>query len=75
MEIIGKKSGSIKGLRARGGFLVDISWKNGQLVEARITSTLGEKLNLRNGKKNVSVKTVKGQVIRVDGNLKVTKSF
>ena len=67
------ESGSVKGLRARGGFIVDISWKNGQLVEAKIESTLGEKLNLRNGKRNVSMKTNKGQVIRVDANLKTIK--
>ena len=67
------ETGSVKGLRARGGFVVDISWKNGQLVEAKIESTLGERLNLRNGKKNISMKTNKGQIIRVNSNLKVIK--
>ena len=67
------ETGSVKGLRARDGFIVDISWKNGQLTEARIESTLGEKLNLRNGNKSVSMKTTKGQVIRVDSNLKIVK--
>jgi alpha-L-fucosidase 2 len=67
------ESGSVKGLRARGGFIVDISWKNGQLVEARIESLNGGKLNLRNGSRNVSMKTSKGQIIQVDGNLKPAK--
>ena len=67
------ETGSVKGLRARGGFIVDISWKNEQLAEARIESTLGEKLNLRNGKKQVSMKTVKGQIMQVNSNLQIQK--
>jgi len=67
------KSGSVKGLRARGGFIVDILWKNGQLVEAKIESLNGEKLNLRNGKKQISTKTAKRQIIRVNSNLQIIK--
>ena len=67
------ENGSVKGLRARGGFILDISWKNGQLAEAKIESLNGEKLNLRDGKKQLSMKTVKGQIIHVDSNLKIIK--
>ncbi len=39
--------GEVKGLRTRGGFVVDIKWKEGKLSECRITSTIGGTLRLR----------------------------
>ncbi|SFA76215.1 alpha-L-fucosidase 2 [Cohnella sp. OV330] len=42
-------AGSISGLRARGGFELDLAWRDGRLTEARVTSTGGETLRLRAG--------------------------
>ena len=39
--------GKITGLKARGGFIVDMEWKNGRLFKAKITSTLGGNCRLR----------------------------
>ena len=33
------RSGKVRGLRARGGFLVDIEWKDGMVIKYRVAST------------------------------------
>ena len=40
-------TGSVSGLRARGGFEVAIDWEDGQLTEARLHSTIGQPCRLR----------------------------
>jgi alpha-L-fucosidase 2 len=49
-------SGSVKGLRARGGFEVDITWKDGKVTTYRIASKNGGNAVVR---VNGEVKTVK----------------
>lgn len=49
-------SGSVKGLRARGGYIVDIAWKNGKVTAYRIASKSGGNAIIR---VNGEVKTVK----------------
>ena len=39
--------GDVRGLRARGGFIVNIEWRKGQLTSATIHSTIGGTLRLR----------------------------
>ena len=40
-------NGSVKGLRARGGFTVDIAWKDGRVTDYRITSRKPREVNVR----------------------------
>ena len=39
--------GEVKGLRARGGFIVDEQWTNGHITKATVYSTIGGTLRLR----------------------------
>lgn len=45
------QSGKIKGLKARGGFLIDLEWNNGKLTSATITSTIGGVCRVRTSDK------------------------
>jgi alpha-L-fucosidase 2 len=62
-------AGSVRGLRARGGFEVDIAWKDGKLAEAVLRSTLGRPCRLRCGEKTADVKIAAGGTVRVDASL------
>lgn len=41
------KQGTVKGLMTRGGFKIDMTWKDGRLTKATIHSTLGGNCRLR----------------------------
>ena len=57
-----KAGGSIKGLRARGGFeIVSIEWKNGKVMHAVIKSNFGGNLTLRVPNK---IKAVDGKTLK-----------
>jgi alpha-L-fucosidase 2 len=67
------KDGSIKGIRARGGFEIDsMAWKGGKLTYVAIKSDVGQTLNLVNGSNKFTTTTVPGKVYEFDGNLKLT---
>ena len=59
--------GSVQGLRARGAFEVDISWRDGKLVEAAIRSLKGSSAKLRYGPVTREVKLRKGETYRWNG--------
>jgi len=56
-------NGSVRGLCARGGFAVDINWRDGQLASARIRSNRGEPCSLRTAVP-VTVRTDKGRPVQ-----------
>jgi alpha-L-fucosidase 2 len=62
-------SGSVRGLRARGGFEVDLAWREGKLTEAALKSTLGRPCRLRYGEKTAELKIIAGGTARVDAAL------
>jgi Beta-xylosidase len=64
------KKGSVKGIKARGGFIVDLSWEKGALTQATIHSDLGGEVYLRTGNIQTSYKTKKGESIIVNAQLK-----
>jgi len=42
-------TGSVRGIKARGGFLVDLAWQNGRIHTAKITSLLGRPCHIQVG--------------------------
>ena len=54
------KDGSVKGLRARGGYTVDITWRDGQVIDYRIRNPHGGTVTVRYNGKEEQVKADKG---------------
>jgi len=60
------KNGEVAGLRARGGFVVDMKWKNGKLFACKVKSLLGSNLNVNYSGKSVQMSTISGNSYQID---------
>jgi alpha-L-fucosidase 2 len=61
-------AGSVKGLRARGGFEVDIQWRDGRLGQATLRSFAGGSARLRYGLVTRDVKLAQGKTFTWNGH-------
>ena len=61
--------GEVKGLRARGGFVVDLRWQNSRLTEADLRPAGGRTCRIRYGAKTAEL-TIE-QPVRLSPELKV----
>ncbi len=61
------KDGSVKGLKARGGFEVSLDWENGKLTKSEIKSLLGNPCVVRANGKTTNYTPAKGETIVIQG--------
>jgi alpha-L-fucosidase 2 len=65
------KEGSVSGLRARGGFEVEMAWKDKALHNVTIKSHLGNTCELRYNNKTISLPTNRGSVYVLNSDLEI----
>jgi alpha-L-fucosidase 2 len=54
-------TGEVRGLCARGGFVVDLRWEAGKLLAVRLFSKLGNACVVRYGERTIELRTVRGR--------------
>ena len=63
--------GEVKGLCARGGFVINLKWNNGKLEGVEMISNAGRPCIFRYNGKVTEFKTVAGKTYRLNGELKI----
>ncbi|MFW0715044.1 glycosyl hydrolase family 95 catalytic domain-containing protein [Pedobacter sp. N23S346] len=64
-------TGEIKGLKARGGFEVDLSWSDGKLTALQIKSKVGGKCKVKYLNEEMEMDTKAGDSYKLNGELKL----
>ncbi len=62
-------TGRVSGLRARGGWTVDVTWQGGLLASAVLHSTTGTRCRVRYGEKSTQFTLRPGATVRLDAGL------
>lgn len=65
--------GEMKGICARGGFVLNIKWSGGQLQQLEIVSNMGQPCLLRYAGKELNVPVQKGKKYVLNGTLELVK--
>jgi alpha-L-fucosidase 2 len=65
--------GNVTGLRARGGFELDIAWKDSKLTSAILRSKLGGPCKIRYAGKVLDIETKPGATYRIGGALTLNR--
>jgi alpha-L-fucosidase 2 len=63
-------SGHVAGLRARGGFEIELAWENHKLTSAKIKSDGGRKAVVRYGERTAEIEVKPGATVRLNSELK-----
>ena len=63
-------NGEVKGICARGGFVLDIKWEDGKLKQMKVVSKSGQPLSMRYNGTTIDIPTNKNGIYKFDGLLK-----